>query len=93
MAALETFEAWTVHWDVERPVAVSEFASTDEPAALMQTVRGMLASGRLHMAAWFSAYWADWPEPSLLTASGELTEIGKLFAAEQHTVYLPAVMA
>ena len=95
--SIEGFEAWMRRNRVERPVIVSEVASTEEPAELMALLRQWLRSGRLLMAAWFSAYWEDWPEPSLLipvsTGTGyDLTEIGELFVAEQYTVHLPVVM-
>lgn len=91
--ALGIFERWTDIKNVRRPIIVSEFASTDEPAALMWTVEDMLRTGRLRAAYWFSAYWADWPEPSLLTADGELTEIGEAWMAQGETVHLPIVMS
>jgi len=91
-ASIEGFEAWMRRNRVERPVIVSECASTEEPAEVMALLRQWLRSGRLKMAAWFSAYWPEWIEPSLLTAEGNLTEIGELFVAEEHTVHLPVVM-
>lgn len=91
--SLKRFEDWMDSNGVRRPIIVSEFASTDEPGALMATVQGMLRSGRLREAFWFSAYWADWPEPSLLTADGDLTQIGEAWMQAAHNVYLPHVTA
>jgi hypothetical protein len=91
--ALAIFEQWMDDNHVRRPVIVSEFAHEIEYAPLMLAVERMIDDGRLHSAAWFSAYYEDWPEPSLLTAGGELTQIGEAYVAERHVVSLPAVMA
>lgn len=91
--SLQLFENWMQTRNIVRPVIVSEFASTEQPFAIMEAVRRWLKSGRLYMAAWFSAYYEQWPEPSLLDTGGELTEIGELYTAERHEVFVPAAYA
>ena len=78
----------------DRPIIISEIAGAVENANadVMRGIRKALADDTVQAAAWFSAYYDKWPEPSLLTAEGELTEIGELFVAEQHAVHLPVVM-
>lgn len=91
--SLSLFEQWMGRKGVRQPVIVSEFGSATNPGYLMHMVEGMLKAGRLNMAAWFSAYYEAWNETGLLTADGDLTEIGELYTAERHMVYLPTMVA
>lgn len=97
--SLHRFRAWMRLRHVERPIIVSECGCDDEPAVLMAAIRASLDSGEVQAAAWFSARYPPWPALDLLTDTGELTPIGRLFvggqvsaAGDRHTTYVPLVM-
>lgn len=76
-----------------RPIIISECAGAVDNANLdvMRGVKEALRTGRIQAAAWFSARYEAFDDPSLLTADGQLTEIGAAFTAPEYTVHLPAV--
>jgi hypothetical protein len=54
-------------------------------------LRAWVADNVLEDAFWFSSYYEDYPDPNLLDADGNLTDIGEIWMRESHTVYLPGV--
>ncbi len=75
------------------PVIISECASWHPKTTLsvLEAIKETVRVGDAQAAAYFSAYYDAWPEPSLLTAAGELTELGTQYTKERHEVFLPQV--
>ena len=75
------------------PIIISEVAgavhSVDE--AVMDGISLAVKHGSVQAAAWFSAYYEDWENPSLLTKSGKLTALGKKYTDGLETVWLPFI--
>jgi len=91
-------DAWKRLVDDTRPIIVSEVGCwLDRPermAEVMDAARMECATGSIQAAAHFSArYEADMQHSDLLTATGDLTALGRRYVAEQHTVYMPQVYA